>query len=85
MVRHGGVQRVKRLWRAEQSLDAQEDGSDLKGRAPFVLQYIQADATKLVNVGVVDLCQEADLGRLHRIALRQEELKLIVTFLIGGT
>ena len=38
-----------------------QDGADLKGGAPLVLQDVQADAAQLVNVGVVDFGEEADL------------------------
>jgi hypothetical protein len=41
----------------------------------LTLQDIQANATQTVNVGVVDLGQEADFGRSHRIVVGQEELE----------
>ena len=42
-------------------LNRKEDCSDLKSRAPFVLQNVQADSAQLVNVGVVDTGDKSDL------------------------
>lgn len=42
----------------------------------LTLQHIQTDPAKTVDVRVVDLGQEADLGRHHRIVLGQEQLEL---------
>lgn len=39
------------------------------------LQDIQTDTAKAVDVGMVDLCQEADLRRSHRVIIGEEELK----------
>lgn len=43
---------------------------------PHTLQHIQADATQLVDVGVEDLGQEADLGRDHGVVVGEKELEL---------
>jgi hypothetical protein len=40
----------------------QQHGADLQGRAPLVLEDVQADAAQLVNIGVVDLGQETHLA-----------------------
>lgn len=40
----------------------QQHGADLQRGAPLVLQDVEADAPQLVDVGVVDLGQETDLG-----------------------
>lgn len=40
------------------------------------LKNVEADTTQLVDVGVEDLGQEADLGRDHRVVVRKEELEL---------
>lgn len=45
----------------KKGLDGEEHGADLKGRTPFVFEYIKADAPQLVDVGVVDLGQETNL------------------------
>lgn len=42
----------------------------------LTLQNIQADAAQTVDVGVVDLGEETDLGRRHGIVVREEQLKL---------
>lgn len=39
------------------------------------LQNIKTDATQLVNIGVEDFGQEADLGRDHWVVVRKEELE----------
>lgn len=65
-----------RVGRAQQRLDREEDGADLEGGGPAVLEDVEADAAELVDVGVVDLGQEADLGRRHRVLFREEELEL---------
>lgn len=41
----------------------------------LTLQNIQADTTQAINIRVVDLGQEADFGRGHRVIIRQEELE----------
>ena len=40
------------------------------------LQYIQADSAEAIDVGVVDLGEEADLGRSHGVVVGQEQFKL---------
>jgi hypothetical protein len=44
--------------------------------ASRTLQNIQADAAQLVDVGVVYLGQEPDLGRVHGVVVGEEELEL---------
>jgi hypothetical protein len=39
------------------------------------LEHIQADPTQAVDIRVVDLGEEADLGRGHGIVFRKEELE----------
>lgn len=39
----------------------EQNSSYLQGRAPLVLQDVQAYPPQLVNVGVVDLCEESNL------------------------
>lgn len=39
-------------------------------------QDVKADPTKLVDIGVEDLGEEADLGRGHGVVVREEELEL---------
>lgn len=42
----------------------------------LTLEDVEADATQLVDVGVVDLGKEADLGRGHGVVIREEEFEL---------
>lgn len=42
----------------------------------LTLEYVQADPTELINVGVVDLGQEANLGRNHGVIICEEQLEL---------
>lgn len=42
-------------------LDAEKHRPDLKRGRPLVLQYVEADAPELINIGVVDLRQETNL------------------------
>lgn len=63
------------VWRAKEGLDREKNGSNLKSRGPLILKNVKADATKLVDVGMVDLRQKANFGRLQRVILSQEQLK----------
>jgi hypothetical protein len=47
-----------------------QHGADLQRGAPLVLEDVQANATQLVNVGVVYLCQEPHL-RMRMCGCRQ--------------
>ena len=42
---------------------------------PHTLQHIKADAPQLVDVGVEDFGQEADLGWRHRVVIGEEQLE----------
>lgn len=41
----------------------------------LTLQDIQTNAAETINVGVVDLGEEADLGRGHGVVIGKEEFK----------
>jgi Fe-S-cluster-containing dehydrogenase component len=41
----------------------------------FVLEDVEADAADAVDVGMIDLAEEVNLRRHHRIVLRQEQLE----------
>ena len=43
---------------------------------PLVLQYIEANSTQLIDVRMVDACEEPHLGGRHRILLRQKQFEL---------
>ena len=51
-------------------------GFDLEGWGPLVLEDVKANATELVDVGVVDLGPEEHLWRDHWVLVGQEELKV---------
>merc|ERR1719482_2476193 len=76
MIRYVVRERVVRIRRAQQRLDAQQYRPDLQGWAPLVLQDIQTDAAEPVNVRMVNFSQEPNLRRRHGILLGQEELQL---------
>lgn len=42
----------------------------------LTLQHIEADSTKSVDVWVIDLCEEANLGRSHGVVVGQEKFQL---------
>jgi hypothetical protein len=42
--------------------------TDLKGWAPFIFQDVQADSAQLVDIGVVDLRQKANLHSRFKIS-----------------
>jgi len=67
------IQRIIQVWQGHQGLDRKQDRSDLQRRRPLVLEDIEANSAKLVDVGVVDLCSEEDLGWDHWVLLWQEE------------
>lgn len=50
-------------------------GGRLGGRSP-TLQHVQANAAQLVDVGVEDLGQEADLWGDHGVVVGEEEFEL---------
>ena len=49
----------------------EKDGSNLQRGAPLVLEDIQANAAQLVDIWVVDLCEEADLHSLRSLSTLQ--------------
>jgi hypothetical protein len=73
VLRNVVCQRVVWVGRGKQRLDAQQHSSDLQSWTPFILlvgytlENIQANPSKLVNVGMIDFGQEPDLWRCHGI------------------
>ena len=55
-----------------EGLDGEEDRSDLESGTPLVLEDIETDAAKLVDVRVVDLSAEKNLRRSHRVIFGEE-------------
>lgn len=72
-----------RIWRAGDQLSILErwmldEAGIAWGRREEkpTLQHIKANAAQLVDVGVKNLGQEANLGRNHRVVVREEEFEL---------
>lgn len=91
VLRHIVRQRVVGIRRREQRLDRQKHRADLQRRRPFVWvnrmhlplrisrqirPSLSASAAARTNVRVVDLGEEAHLGRRHGVVLRKEKLEL---------
>lgn len=68
-------QRIVRVGGAKESLDTQQDRSDLESWRPVSFKNIKADPPELVNIGMVDLGQETDFGRCHRVIFREKKLE----------
>lgn len=82
--------RMVRIWRAGDQLSKDNIVSHQRQRTTIYMkvddkkqkrtfQDVKADATQLVDVGVEDLGQEADLGGHHWVVVGEEELELEVT------
>lgn len=56
---------------AQQALQAQQHSADVVDRAPLVLQNVQADPAREVDVGVVDGCLEQHCGRRVWVVVRE--------------
>merc|ERR1719322_219590 len=79
-----GGERVIRVGSRQESLDGEENCSDLKCWTPLVLEDVQADPTQLVNVRVVDPGDEPHLGCRHGIVLREKEFQFELASLKRG-
>lgn len=69
------VQRIIGIGGGQESLNRQEDSSDLKSGTPFVFQNIQTYSAQAINIWMKDSRQKSHLWRRHWIVLRKEELK----------
>ena len=67
------VERVVYVGGGHEGLDRKEHSLDLQGRAPLVLENVQADAAEAIDVGVVDLGAEEDFRWDHGILFREEK------------
>ena len=67
-----------------EGLNGEEDRSDLESGTPLVLEDIETDAAKLVDVRVVDLSAEKNLRRSHRVVFGEEELTVEKTTFEGS-
>ena len=66
-----GHQGVVGVGIGEQRADAEKNLGDGKGRAPLLLEDIEADAALAIHVGMVHLRLEVHLGRLEGIIRRK--------------
>lgn len=68
--------RMVRIWRAGDQLPTQHESASISewksGRKYRTLQHIKADTAQLVDIGVVYLGQESDLGRGHGVVVWKE-------------
>ena len=56
----------------------------MQSRGPLVLEDVETDSAELVDVGVVDLGSEEDLGRNHWVLFGQEQLAVEDAALVGS-
>ena len=68
------IQRIIQVGQRHQGLDWEQNRSDLESRRPLVLQDVETDSAKLVDVGVVDLGSEQNLWWDHGVLIWQEKL-----------
>lgn len=69
--------RIVRICRAGDQLPRMiSTGKWLVDSEEPTLQDVQADSAEAVDVGVVNLCEEADLGRSHGVVVGQEQFEL---------
>ena len=78
------VEGVVHVGGSHKRLDREQHGSNLQSGRPLVLEDVEANAAKLVNVWMVNLCAEKNLGWHHRVLLGQEELAVEHAALKGG-
>ena len=83
-IRNFLVQRIVQVGERHQGLNGEEDRSDLESGGPLVLQDVEADSAKLVDVWVVDLGSEEHFWWDHGILIGQEELAVEDAALIGS-
>lgn len=65
-----------RIWRAGDQLPELSAGMAQMCTVKPTFQHIQANATEPVDVWVVYLSEESDLGRGHGVVVGKEKLKL---------
>jgi hypothetical protein len=61
---------------ATSCLGGQQTLTKLDTRVSLTLEDVEANTAQSVNVGVVDLGEEADFGRGHGVVVREEQLEL---------
>jgi hypothetical protein len=69
---------------SEEALDGEEDGADVVGGGPLVLEDVEADVAVDVDVGVEAGGVEPHLGRLVRVLGGEGEPEAVGRALVGG-
>jgi hypothetical protein len=64
--------RMVRIWRAGDQLPYLSATSGGHSRGRLTLKHVEANAPQSVDVGVVDLGKEPDLGRGHGVVVWEE-------------
>lgn len=77
-------QRIVGIGAAQQRLDGEQHRADLQRRAPLVFQDVQADSAQFVDVRVVDLREEADVGWIQGVVFWEEQFELEQAAFVGG-
>eukprot|EP00192_Tetraselmis_astigmatica_P015873 CAMPEP_0117665916 /NCGR_PEP_ID=MMETSP0804-20121206/10079_1 /TAXON_ID=1074897 /ORGANISM="Tetraselmis astigmatica, Strain CCMP880" /LENGTH=93 /DNA_ID=CAMNT_0005473389 /DNA_START=383 /DNA_END=664 /DNA_ORIENTATION=- len=67
LLRDAAHQRVLGIGVCQEGADGEEDFRDGQGRAPLILEDVQADLPIVVDVAVVDARPKGDLWRLERV------------------
>lgn len=80
---NGLIQGIVDVWCGHERLDREQDGLDLQGGAPLVLEDVEADAAEAIDVRVVDLRAEENFRRDERVLLWQEELQVEEAAFVG--
>lgn len=70
-----GYERVIGIWVSEHGADREQDLGDGKRGTPLIPENVETDAAVAVNVGVVDLGGERDLGWLEGVVGREGDGK----------
>jgi hypothetical protein len=60
-------QGVVRVWVVQQGANGKENFGNSESRAPLVLQNVEANSTRVVDVAVIDSRSEGNFGWLERI------------------
>ncbi|TVU05198.1 hypothetical protein EJB05_48352, partial [Eragrostis curvula] len=76
--------RVGSIRTSEKALDGEEDGADVVGRGPLVLEDVEADVAVDVDVGVEAGGVEPHLGRLVGVVGGEGEPEAVGGALVGG-
>ena len=68
------IQRIVRIWRGQQRLNRQQNLRNLQSRTPVLLQNIQTNSPKIINIRMINLSYKQRFGSFHRVVLRQIQL-----------